>query len=392
MKKMFSLFVVVLLLASLGQVVSDIYLPSLPFIAKSFAVSQHLVQLSLFAFLSGLAFSQLLYGPVSDAYGRRYPLIVGLVLCGVGSIICWQSSSIAMFNLGRLVQGIGAGASMALSRSVMRDLFSGHALAKVGSYLSVANIAVMTSAPFIGGYIQHWLHWRASFVVLTAYCLLILLLLLFKLPETNQHRHKDHLKWQSIKSHVGYLFRGRVFIPYAVIIFCAYAAIVAWLTSGSLLLQQEYALSPQGFGGLCLIVGCIYGLGSLSNARLLNHFSAQQLLAVGLFIFFLGGVLISVVALLVQPNVMTVFIPVLVMLFGASIIFPNAYACLMTPFAKAAGIAGALASFLQILGGVVTSCLIAYLPNHNALPLGGVVILTALIALIAFRCRRMKTD
>ncbi len=112
MKNNALLFAIILLLTSLSQVLSDIYLPSLPFIASSFGVSTHLVQLSLFYFMSGLAVSQLFYGSLSDAYGRKYPLIAGLILCVFGSFICLFATNITTFNLGRILQGVGTGAGI----------------------------------------------------------------------------------------------------------------------------------------------------------------------------------------------------------------------------------------------------------------------------------------
>lgn len=386
MKNLPTVFAIVLILACLSQVVADIYLASLPFIADDFAVSVHMVQLSLFFFMLGLAGSQLFYGSLADALGRKRPLILGLSLCLIGSLTCLYAHHISVFNLGRLIQGIGAGAGMVIPRSIMRDIFSGAKLAKTSSYLSIASIAIVTGAPFLGSYLQHWFNWQASFVFVIFYTVITIILIIGSLPETGRHQHIDHLQWHNIRSNIKQLLSSIQFVPYVVIISAAYACVLSWLTAGSVLLQKQYHLSPTGFGWLCLIIGGVYAIGSLSNARLLNHYRPQQLLKFGISIIVIGSLCVAGLALLKNANTWTVFIPVLLTLCGVSFIMPNAYACAMTPFGQIAGTAGALASFAQITGGVLSSGIISLLPDHNALPMGMTMLVFGLIALYALRC------
>ncbi len=152
-KPTLSLFAIILLLATSGQIAADLYLPSLPFIAKGLKSPIHLVQLSLSLYMIGLASSQLIYGPLSDGIGRKKPIIIGFTLLVIGSIICLTASSIKSLIIGRCIQGMGAGCSISLSRAILRDIYTGKHLAKLGSYLAVCSVAIMASAPLVGGYI-----------------------------------------------------------------------------------------------------------------------------------------------------------------------------------------------------------------------------------------------
>ncbi len=254
MKNRSIIFIIVLIMSSLAQVVSDIYLPSLPALSQAMQVSAHLVQLSLFSFTMGLSVSLLFYGAISDAFGRKPPAIFGLSLCIVGSIICVTAHNITIFNIGRAIQGIGAGAGLA-SRVIIRDMFSGTALAKLGSYLSIANIGIMTGAPFLGGDLQHWFGWHASFIFLIIYTVSALVLLLSLLPETNQHKHRDHLRWTVIKANLTQLRQSKLFISRVFIIFLTYAGVLAWLTAGPIVLHQKYGGRQWVLAGYVCLLG-----------------------------------------------------------------------------------------------------------------------------------------
>ncbi|MCP4473120.1 MAG: multidrug effflux MFS transporter [Gammaproteobacteria bacterium] len=175
MKSKQTLFTILLLLGSIGQVAADLYLPSLPAISTSLAVSINSVQWSVSAYMWGFALSQLIYGPLSDGIGRKKPLLFGMSLALLGSIICLSAQSIDWLIIGRFTQGIGAGSGVILTRVIMRDIYSGSQLAKFGSYLSVAGVPIMAGAPLMGGIIEHILGWRANFVLLTLYAFISIL-------------------------------------------------------------------------------------------------------------------------------------------------------------------------------------------------------------------------
>lgn len=382
MKKFnYSNFAIILMLASIGQVVSDIYLPSLPYISSDLDVSVRLIQLSLFTFMLGLSISQLFYGPISDAIGRKAPLLVGISICIAGCVLVMFVNNIYLFNLSRFIQGVGAGAGLALSRSILRDLYYGKNLAKVGSYLSIINIGIMASAPFIGAYLQSWFNWRANFIFLSLYAICILIILISLYSESNKYADKKHLQLINIKTNTKRLFSSKVFLVYTLIIFFTYAGILAWLTSGPILLQH-LGISTIGFGKLSILVGGIYTLGSLTNVRLLKVFSLLQALSFGIAIITVSSLVYVLLCLILTPNAYVVIVCVLAFIFGTSIIMPNSYAKIMSPFGDIAGITGAIIGCIQILGGCFASYIISLLPTYSSLSMATFMLFCSILIVI----------
>ena len=148
------LFLIVILVGFFSGIASDIYIPSLPAIANDLKTNIEDVQWTLAIFMLGLSISQLIYGPISEGIGRKYPLIIGLFIVITGSFICFYASSIQNLIFGRFIQGLGAGAGASLWRSIFRDSFEGAQLAKYGGYLSILVAFIVPAAPTLGGYLQ----------------------------------------------------------------------------------------------------------------------------------------------------------------------------------------------------------------------------------------------
>ena len=155
-----SFLMIILLVSSLGQVTSDLYLPSLPSMAKGLDVNTNWIQFTIAIYMTGFSLSQLIYGPWSDAIGRRFPLLIGLSINFVGGLICWFSPNIYLLFLGRFIQGLGVGAANSLVRPILRDLFEKEELAIYNSYLAISGVFILSTAPVLGGYIQHYAGWR----------------------------------------------------------------------------------------------------------------------------------------------------------------------------------------------------------------------------------------
>ena len=178
-----------ILFSSFGQVASDLYLPSLPDIAVSLNTNSHLSQATVFFYMIGYSVSYLVFGPLSDAIGRRHPLIFGLTLCLIGTILCLTANSIWQLMIGRCIQGFGAGSGVVIASAIVRDLFEGSNLAKIYSYLGVSNIIMIANAPLLGGYLQHLFGWRSNFIFLLFWALFAFLVSVFVLSGRNSTRN-----------------------------------------------------------------------------------------------------------------------------------------------------------------------------------------------------------
>jgi Bcr/CflA subfamily drug resistance transporter len=385
MKSLPYIIFISVLFTSIGQVASDLYLPSLPAITVSLQTTVHMAQATVFIFMVGFSVSRLIYGPISDGFGRRIPLITGIILCLCGTTICACATSINILLFGRLLQGIGSGAGLVVSRAIIRDLLHGYDLAKAYSYVSIANIAMIASAPLLGGFIQVLFGWRANFIVILLFALTALLVSTFFLKETNKHKTIENLKPRKIKINLIALFSNRPYVIYGLSVFMVYGAILAWLTLGPVLLQNTLGLSPTDFGWVSLIGGIFYAGGSFINGRLVNKYGINNMSLTGACFILGSGMLILFFWLLNAINIWTLVTTLAFFFFGDSLIFPNAVAGALIPFAKIAGIAGAVLGFLSILGGAVASGIVTLLPDNTPLPMAIAFIVCGLGVWLAIR-------
>src|SRR3990167_7265163 len=374
-------FLLMFILSCMGQVISDIYLPALTIISQDLHTSIHAIQLSISLYFYGFAGSHLIYGPISDSLGRKRPLLVGLLLCLLGSLLCQFASSITLFNAGRLLQGVGAGASAVLYRSILRDLYSGNTLATVSSYLSIGRIVLLASSPLIGAYLLHFFNWHAIFFFLFWYSMLGLLGTIVFLKETNRYQHLHPVNVRHFIKHSYSILTHSVFMGYAMCMMLTFAGILVWITTLPIVLQKTLGLSPIDFGWLSAMAGLSFAIGGFINAMLIHRLGLNRLLKIGLIIMLAGGLLMLAFAVINRINVLVIMLPVIIFIIGSSMVFPNAYAGAFHPFPQLAGTASALFGFLQMLGGAVSSMLLSFAHTDNQIPLSIALVFVSLLSL-----------
>ncbi len=379
------LFFVIILAVCLTQFASDIYAPSLPSIATSLSAPIDLVQWSMAIYLVGVALTQLIYGPVSEGVGRKGPLIVGLSIMLVGSLICLFAPDIDVLIWGRFVQGCGAGACAALWRSIFRDVFTGLELAKYGSYLVIFIMFIVPAAPALGGYLQQYFGWRASFVFMNCYTLVALIAIVFGFKETSQHHHPERLKFAFIARTFRELLTSRVFMGVTACTFLSYGAFFAWFITGPVLLIEVAGITPVEFGWITLLGGgSAYALSGWLNGKLVTRFGMANMMRFGWAIMILSGILMLVSMFLMGTTTWAIVPSVILFYFGSTFIWPNAYATAFTPFGKIAGYTGALYGLMQIGGAATMGGVMSYLPTVNQLPLSIVMISASAISWLIY--------
>lgn len=383
---------ILLISASLGQVSADIYLPSLPAIAQYFDTPVKYAQLSVTLYMVGLGFSQLIYGPLSDAIGRRKPLLIGIAIVFIGSLLCLAAQNIEMLILGRLLQGLGAGAGVSVTRAMGRDIFDGRTIAKIASYLSIGNVAIMAAAPFIGGMIEEYFVWRINFVFLATYAALILLFIFVKLDETNQYKHSDHLRLKQIKLNIKNILTNKHFLAYAIVSTCTYGGVVAWLTAGAVYLQETAGLSAIQFGTLAFVNGGVFACGALFTAKTVMAWGSKKLIRIGLTCMAIASLGLLLDACYDTRHVIPFLIAVFFYTFGTSTIFSNCFALAMEDFAKTAGFSSSVFGSLQIGGAMLTTFIIAYAPDNTTMPLALIFSGTVLISTLMVYLARDKAN
>ena len=377
MKSKTVIFYLVLLIGSFSQVNSDLYTPSMPAIIQGLSTSVAMVQRSLSLFLLGFAFAQLIYGPLSDSLGRKKPMIIGTFTGLLGSTICLCATDINIFLLGRSLQGIGAGCGLVLGRAILRDCFQGTAFASFISYLSIGTISIMASAPVLGGYLQDAFGWHGCFAFLTLYGTILLILIIWALPETLDHNKAHALSLSQAHANFKELLSNTSFLGYCSILFLIYGGMLSWLAVGPIYLQHQRHLSPTSFGWIAFVVGASSALGALINARLVKRFDPGTVLQ-GALTFMLCASLLFLLFELRDQNTLPIIILLLIGYVGPTIlVLANTLTKALGPFGHIAGIGFAVVGCVQIIGGACLSALISVFSTQTLLPLSIAFVLTS---------------
>lgn len=383
-----NIIVILLLLTTVEQFAVDVYLPSLPAMTDYFSVDNAYLQMTLSLYLLGFALSPILFGPLTDYYGRRKILMSGLIIFVLASLVCSMTSSITLLLLARLCQGIGSGAIVVANQSMVRDSFSGKQLAIVASYMSITWSLVPIISPAIGGYLQHYLGWRANFWVITLYGILALMIILKLLPETMKSRPVRLDIKLIIKRYLKFLL-NKHFMTYVACTAITFAITIAFNTAAPFIFQQGLGLSPVNFGWLALAVGMSYLLGTLLNRYLLRFATPSQLLILGQVLMIGFGLLMVGLALLGYFSVLSVSIPASGIIFAEGLVYPNAAALAFDPITKHTGIASALYGGIQLLACALTSAFVAQLPDVSPIPLACTMLGLSLLLSSLYFLRRL---
>ena len=378
------LFLSIIFAACLSAIGSDLYTPSLPAVAHSLNTSFSLAKWTMAIYMISIALSQLVYGPLSEGFGRKTPLIIGITIMIMGSIVCVFAPTIQVLLVGRFIQGCGAGACSALWRPVFRDMFSGDQLAKVGSYFGIFLVFIVSAAPAIGGYLEHYAGWRSNFIFLALYSIMTLLFLTKCFKETSQHHHRDRLKLSYIIKAYKELLINKEFTGMTLCSFLAYGGLFAWVTTGSILLIHGSGMTAIEYGWLLAIGGgAAYLLSMQLNGRYVERFGATKMIRFGISIMLLSGIIMLILSYTLGLNAWAIIVPALFFTFGVSFIFPNAFAKAFTPFGHIAGYAGALYGAIQVAGAGVLGGIASHIPDTSAAALAIIfIVVAALVAAI----------
>jgi Bcr/CflA subfamily drug resistance transporter len=368
------------ILACLSAIASDIYTPSVPIIAQYMKVHTDLVQLTMAVFLAGVAASQLIYGPISDSWGRKKPLLLGMAIMFVGSTLSYAADDIHTLMWARLIQGLGAGAPACLFRSIFRDAFSGVELVKYGSYLGSILVFVVPVAPVIGGYLQHHFNWQASFMFINAYIALAFCFVVILYHDIKPDKGAQVGGLTKVRASFVQLLSHPHFIGYSMCALLSYGVLFSWVTAAPVLLIKHVGLSPSQFGWVIFASTSVsMAIAGLVNGRLVSSFGMAAMLRLGWRLIILGGLMLALSYALFGLTLWSLIVPICLVLFGNKFTFPCTFSGAMTPFGHMAGYAGALYGTLQITGGAIIGALVAYLPEDTPWPLVGIFVLCPLL-------------
>jgi MFS transporter, DHA1 family, multidrug resistance protein len=362
-------------LSSFGPLSMDMYLPSTPTIAANLHASQSLVQLTLSGCLAGLAVGQLVAGPVSDGLGRKKPLLAGLVAFTVLSVACAAAPDIGALIVFRFLQGMAGAGGVVLSLAIVRDLYTGSALARaLGSLMLVFGLAPVL-APVIGGQILRFTSWRGVFGVLAAIGLVLFLLAWF-LPETLPPDRRTPSRLRQLIGDSRTLVRDRQYVGYTLAITFTNAALITYISALPFIVEDAYHKSPQLFSVFFMINSL--GLVAMAQlgARLVKRVPIARVILVSLIVMAAGAAGFLAAALTGHPPLAALLIPLFFFLSFFGSVRPNATAVALTNQGAIAGTASAWMGALPFLLGAFLSPL-AGLGGEGAATVAGIM-LTAL--------------
>lgn len=370
------------LLIALGPLTIDMYLPALPRIAEDLSVSSSVVQLTLTGTLAGLAIGQLVIGPLSDSLGRRIPLMVGIGLHMVASLVCLFAPNIEVLGAGRVLQGFGAAAAAVVAVAVVGDLYVDSAAATVMSRLILVLGVAPVIAPSLGAVVLLKASWHWIFAVLVVLAGLLLLLAALALPETLPVRNRRPLHVRSIVATYGELLRDARFVTLVLVAALSMAGLFGYIAAAPFVLQGDYGLNQQAFA-LVFAAGAIILIGATqSNVVLLRRFSPQLIMLVALIVSVIAAIVFVVLAVTGVAGLAGFLAPVLVILGGMGLVLPNAPAVALSRHHDAAGTAAALLGAAQFGLGAITAPVVGLLGN-NEFALAVVMLVGSAVALAA---------
>ncbi|MDR9454404.1 MAG: Bcr/CflA family multidrug efflux MFS transporter [Spiribacter sp.] len=333
----------------------DLYLPGMPAMEADFGVSAGLVQQSLSLFFVGLAGGQLLYGPLADRFGRRYPLLAGSLIYLAAGLLCALAPSIEWLLAGRLLQGFGAAAGPVIARAIVRDVYAGRRAAQVMSFVILVMTLAPLIAPVVGGWLTTALGWRANFWALVAFAVICLVMLLMALPETHPAERRPRTALRHLFA--GYLpiLRDRAALAYLGAGGMAFAALFAYVAGSPFVYTRVFGVAESNFGYFFAlnVIGLL--IGNLVNSRLVMHFGQQIMLTAGVLVMATASVSMLVMALAGITEQWLITPALFVALGTVGIIAANTVSGLLDRHPRHAGAASALFGVAQFGLGALSA-------------------------------------
>ncbi|MGA7387365.1 MAG: multidrug effflux MFS transporter [Pseudolabrys sp.] len=365
----FALTALLAALSAIGPLTTDMYLPSLPDIARQLDASTAQVQLTISAYLIGFAVGQIFYGPVSDRHGRKPVLVAAIALYCVASLACALSRSIEMLIVARAFQALGGAGGIVLTRAVVRDIYSG---ARAGRELSLIGLVMALApvlAPIAGGLVQTGFGWRATFLTLVIVGLLGGVIVLLLLPETLNARAAEPVSMRSIFRSYRMVARNPSYLAYLGIASASYAGLFAWISGAAFVLQNLYGLTPFDFGVAFALGSIGYMTGSALAARMVVKVGLDGMLGIGGCACAAGGLGMVVAVAFGLTSFLSLVLPVAVYLAGLGMVLPQGIAGAMTPFPERAGAASSLFGFVQQSAAALCGAAVGWFLGQSAWPL-----------------------
>lgn len=365
-----------------GPLALNILMPSMPGLPAVFGTDYATVQLTLSLYLIGLAGAQLIYGPLSDRYGRRPVLLAGLGVFLLGTLTGALATSISLVIAGRVLQAVGSCAGMVLGRAIVRDLYERDRAASVIAYVTMAMVIAPMLAPFFGGFLDDWLGWRATFWFVGIYGLVVVFCCVLLLGETHRTRLPFPGPTGMLSSYVR-LLRSPLFVGYTLGISFASASFFAFLGGAPYVMIELMGRTPSEYGLYFMMGGAGYMSGNFVSGQISTRVGVVRMFAIGSVITFYGALSMLVTALAGILTPLTLFGPMMIAAFGNGLSLPSGFAGAVSVDPRITGAASGLAGFIQMGLGASASLLVGFVVTDSNVPLAVVMTLSSAMAVVA---------
>jgi MFS transporter, DHA1 family, multidrug resistance protein len=355
-------FLILVAISAIGPLALNIFMPSMPGLQGEFGITYGVAQMTLTLYLIGMALSQLVYGPLSDRFGRRPMLLGGMLLFVIASLLAAVAPTIELLIAARLVQAVGGAAGIVLARAMVRDVYDRDKSASVISYITMAFVLAPMVAPVLGGFLDNFAGWRASFWLLSMLGAGVLAAAWLSLPET-------HLNRAAPGAAVGVLegFVRLIAIPrfrfYSLTLAFASSVFFAFLGGAPHIMVDVLQRTPLEYGAWFITVSIGYMAGNFLSGRYTQRAGIDRMMLAGNIFTLVGGLLCLAAAISGFLSPATLFLPMTVAAFGNGLTIPNGTAGAISVDPRITGAAAGWSGFTQMACGAAASQLVGSLQD-----------------------------
>ena len=369
-------------LVAIGPITMSLYTPAMPQLAIDFGTSDALIKLTLTTYFAGFALTQLVCGPLSDAFGRKPVAIAFLVLYLASTVLATLAPDVTWMLIARALQGVGAAVGVAVSRAIVRDQYTGQHSARIMNTIGTMLALGPAISPTIGGIILELFGWREIFICMLLYGAALMAAVIVFQPETNAFRNVSNIHPERLAINYLTLLSDRKFMAPSLLLGMCLGNIYAMATVLPFVLIHDVGLTPAQFGVGMMMQSLSFISGTLVTGRLLKHFDAERLVPLGIVGMLAGAAIIAILLRIYDPSYLIVMGPVGFYAFSLAFILPATFTTAMRDFPHIAGASSSMMGFMQFGGGILGSLLIASLGNPlfgmstiiPAMPLVGVIL------------------
>ena len=370
--------------SALGPAGMQILLPALPVIQDDFSVSNDVAQLTLSLSMFSIAIGTLVYGPMSDKYGRKPTMLLGIFIAIIGSIFCYLADSIGWLIAGRIIQAFGGAVGLVLARAIVRDVYGAEESARVIATLVMVMVIAPMMSPALGGEMMNRFGWESVFLVIAGASVIIFVFLILRQPETLVTPVQFEGIGSMLRTFDG-LLKSRPFCGYAFCVTFVSVVFFSFISAAPEIMVSVLNRPPTEYGYYFVMIPIGFMIGNYVTRHFGRSISIDSMIVLGSTIAISGIVLAIVLNLVGLSHPLALFLPVSIAVFGNGITLPNAQAAAINEFPQYAGSASGLTGFLQMSVSAVAAQFVAFIFNETAYPLLIMMLLASVISLFCFR-------